>query len=100
MLHSGRAQRVVAEHGDALREIDHLGRAQTRGDDNFVERIVGAAGRGGVGWGRDSRCLDDKKTGRKRPHVSIWTTHTPAPYAGINRIRFNGFVGSPTSQVL
>jgi hypothetical protein len=26
------------------------------------------------------------------------TSHTPAPYAGTNRIRFNGFVGAPTSQ--
>jgi hypothetical protein len=25
-------------------------------------------------------------------------SHTPAPYAGTNRIRFNGFVGTPTSQ--
>jgi sigma54-dependent transcription regulator len=25
-------------------------------------------------------------------------SHTPAPYAGISRIRFNGFVGAPTSQ--
>ncbi len=25
--------------------------------------------------------------------------HTPAPYAGTNRIRFNGFAGAPASQV-
>jgi sigma54-dependent transcription regulator len=37
---------------------------------------------------------DDAQRANGFPSMS----HTPAPYAGINRIRFNGFVGASTSQ--